>query len=55
MREQIDTSHESLEDGFEVAAECIITGITVAQMAKLVTEGQAKFFLPPKNSKKPYF
>ena len=40
MREQIDTSHESLDDSFDVAAECIITGITVAQMAKWETEGQ---------------
>ena len=40
MTEQIDTSYESLDDGFEVAAESIITGITVDQMAKLETEGQ---------------
>ena len=28
MREQIDMRHESLDDGFDVAIKCIITGIS---------------------------
>ena len=41
MREQIDISHGSLDNGFEVAAECI----TLAQIVKLETEGQDKNIL----------